>query len=106
MSRYPKPTAPRRRSGTATTARTRPGRTRPARGSWCTATSANAYNLGTANGTKVLIWECNGQNNQKWNINSDGTITNVNAGLCLYACNAMTNNGTCCGPATAGPASS
>lgn len=93
MSRYAKPTAPRRRSGAATTARTRPGRTRPAR-SWCTATSANAYNLGTANGTKVLIWECNGQNNQKWNNNSDGTITNVNAGLCLDACNATTNNGT------------
>lgn len=52
------------------------------------------YNLGTANGSKVLIWECNGRNNQKWNINSDGTITNVNAGLCLDACNATTNNGT------------
>ncbi|MEU7695581.1 RICIN domain-containing protein, partial [Microbispora hainanensis] len=22
---------------------------------------------GTANGTKVQIWTCNGQNNQKWN---------------------------------------
>ncbi|WP_405885398.1 ricin-type beta-trefoil lectin domain protein [Streptomyces sp. NBC_01136] len=54
----------------------------------------DACNLGTINGTKVLIWDCNGQNNQKWNINSDGTITNVNAGLCLDACNAATRNGT------------
>lgn len=41
-----------------------------------------------------MIWDCNGQNNQKWHINSDGTITNVNAGLCLDACNAATINGT------------
>jgi hypothetical protein len=54
----------------------------------------DAYNLGTSNGTKVVIWDCNGQNNQKWNVNSDGTITNVNAGLCLDANNAGTANGT------------
>ncbi|MEU1408871.1 ricin-type beta-trefoil lectin domain protein [Streptomyces sp. NPDC005728] len=54
----------------------------------------DAYNLGTTNGTKVVIWDCNGQNNQKWSVNSDGTITNVNAGLCLDASNAGTGNGT------------
>lgn len=54
----------------------------------------DAYNLGTTNGTKVVIWDCNGQNNQKWNVNSDGTITNVNAGLCLDANGAGTTNGT------------
>ncbi|MFG2468522.1 ricin-type beta-trefoil lectin domain protein [Streptomyces canus] len=54
----------------------------------------DAYNLGTTNGTKVVIWDCNGQNNQKWNVNSDGTITNVNAGLCLDAYGAGTANGT------------
>ncbi|MCW8380402.1 ricin-type beta-trefoil lectin domain protein [Streptomyces justiciae] len=54
----------------------------------------DAYNSGTSNGTKVVIWTCNGQNNQKWNVNSDGTITNVNAGLCLDAYNAATANGT------------
>ncbi|MGH1555009.1 hypothetical protein ACRAWF_33080 [Streptomyces sp. L7] len=27
------------------------------------------------------MWDCNGQNNnQKWTANSDGTLTNVNAG--------------------------
>ncbi|WP_369220970.1 ricin-type beta-trefoil lectin domain protein [Streptomyces sp. R39] len=54
----------------------------------------DAYDQGTANGTKVVIWDCNGQNNQKWNVNSDGTITNVNAGLCLDAYGAATGNGT------------
>lgn len=54
----------------------------------------DAYNLGTTNGTKVVIWDCNGQNNQKWNVNSDGTITNVNAGICLDANGAGTGNGT------------
>lgn len=54
----------------------------------------DAYNLGTTNGTKVVIWDCNGQNNQKWNVNSDGTLTNVNAGLCLDAYGAGTSNGT------------
>ncbi|MGW0582950.1 ricin-type beta-trefoil lectin domain protein [Streptomyces sp. NPDC002920] len=52
----------------------------------------DAYNLGTTNGTKVVIWDCNGQNNQKWNVNSDGTITNVNAGLCLDVNGAATGN--------------
>jgi len=54
----------------------------------------DAYNLGTTNGTKVVIWDCNGQANQQWNVNSDGTITNVNAGLCLDAYNGGTANGS------------
>ncbi|MEH0548725.1 RICIN domain-containing protein [Streptomyces sp. B21-105] len=54
----------------------------------------DAYNHGTANGTKVVIWDCTGQNNQKWNVNSDGTVTNVNAGLCLDAYGAATANRT------------
>ncbi|SNX65723.1 ricin-type beta-trefoil lectin protein [Streptomyces sp. TLI_55] len=54
----------------------------------------DADNSGTSNGTKVIIWTCNGQNNQKWNVNSDGTLTNVNAGLCLDAYDAATANGT------------
>ncbi|MDX3799421.1 RICIN domain-containing protein [Streptomyces sp. AK04-3B] len=54
----------------------------------------DAYDHGTANGTKVVIWDCTGQSNQKWNVNSDGTITNVNAGLCLDAYGAATANRT------------
>ncbi|TQS26762.1 RICIN domain-containing protein, partial [Microbispora sp. KK1-11] len=26
----------------------------------------DAYNAGTANGTKAIIWTCNGQANQRW----------------------------------------
>ncbi|MEV6022656.1 ricin-type beta-trefoil lectin domain protein [Streptomyces sp. NPDC052036] len=54
----------------------------------------DAYNLGTTNGTKVVIWDCNGQDNQKWTVNSEGTITNVHAGLCLDAYDAATSEGT------------
>lgn len=41
-----------------------------------------------------MIWDCNGQANQQWNVNGDGTITNVHAGLCLDASNAGTANRT------------
>jgi hypothetical protein len=43
---------------------------------------------GTANGTAVIIWSCNGQANQQWNVNSNGTITGVQSGLCLDAAGA------------------
>ena len=43
---------------------------------------------------RVVIWGCNGQTNQQWNVNADGTITNVNAGLCLDATGGGTANGT------------
>jgi hypothetical protein len=54
----------------------------------------DAYNRGTTNGTTVVIWDCNGQNNQQWNMNSDGTIRNVQSGLCVDASGAATANGT------------
>ncbi|MEU8279996.1 RICIN domain-containing protein, partial [Microbispora bryophytorum] len=49
---------------------------------------------GTANGTSVLIWDCNGQNNQKWRLNSDGSITAVGANKCLDVSGNGTANGT------------
>jgi beta-xylosidase len=54
----------------------------------------DVYGRGTTNGTAVVIWDCNGQSNQKWNVNSDGTITGVQSGLCLDANAAGTANGT------------
>ncbi|MFB8180836.1 ricin-type beta-trefoil lectin domain protein [Streptomyces sp. NPDC055966] len=54
----------------------------------------DAYDRGTTDGTKVVIWDCNGQDNQKWTLHTDGTITNVHAGLCLDASNAATGNAT------------
>jgi endo-1,4-beta-xylanase len=47
---------------------------------------------GTSNGTTVIIWSCNGQANQQWNVNSNGTITGAQSGLCLDAYG--TANGT------------
>ncbi|HVT70868.1 MAG TPA: ricin-type beta-trefoil lectin domain protein [Trebonia sp.] len=49
---------------------------------------------GTNAGAKVQIWDCSGRANQQWNLNSDGTITGVQSGLCLDAANAGTGNGT------------
>ena len=49
---------------------------------------------GTSPGTKVIIWSCNGQQNQQWTVHPDGTITGNQSGLCLDATGAGTANGT------------
>ena len=43
----------------------------------------DAFNNGTTSGTNVDLYTCNGQTNQQWNVNSNGTITGVQSGLCL-----------------------
>ncbi|MFC1408915.1 ricin-type beta-trefoil lectin domain protein [Streptacidiphilus sp. N1-12] len=43
----------------------------------------DAFNQGTTSGTNVDLYTCNGQANQQWTVNSDGTITGVQSGLCL-----------------------
>ncbi|MGI5186908.1 cellulase family glycosylhydrolase [Promicromonospora sp. CA-289599] len=53
-----------------------------------------AAGWGTANGTKAAIWDCTGGANQRWNVNTNGTITNVHNGLCLDANAGGTANGT------------
>ena len=47
-----------------------------------------------AAGTRVRIWDCNASANQQWNVNSNGTISNVQSGLCLDVNGAGTANGT------------
>jgi poly(hydroxyalkanoate) depolymerase family esterase len=54
----------------------------------------DAQGWGTANGTKAVVWDCSGGANQRWNVNANGTITNVHNGLCLDANGAATANGT------------
>jgi hypothetical protein len=54
----------------------------------------DASGQGTANGTAVVIWDCNGQTNQQWNVNADGTITGAQSRLCLDASGNGTGNGT------------
>jgi hypothetical protein len=48
----------------------------------------------TSAGAKVDIWDCSTATNQQWNINSNGTITNVQTGYCLDVTGAGTGNGT------------
>jgi len=50
------------------------------------------YKQQTTAGTKVELWPCNGQTNQQWTINSNGTITGVQSGLCLDAVNQGTSD--------------
>jgi hypothetical protein len=49
---------------------------------------------GTDDGTRAVIWTCNDGANQRWNVNANGTITNVHNGLCLDANARGTANGT------------
>jgi poly(3-hydroxybutyrate) depolymerase len=48
---------------------------------------------GTA-GTRAQIADCNGSAGQKWNLNSNGTVSNIQSGLCLDVNGAATANGT------------
>ena len=54
----------------------------------CLETPSNA-----AAGTRAQIWDCNGGANQRWTFNSNGTISNVQTGLCLDVNGASTANG-------------
>ncbi|MEV4370174.1 PHB depolymerase family esterase [Nonomuraea sp. NPDC049637] len=49
---------------------------------------------GAGNGARIQIYSCWGGDNQKWRLNSDGTITGVQSGLCLDAVGAGNGNGT------------
>ena len=54
----------------------------------------DANGRGTSPGTKAIIWSCNGQTNQQWNLNGDGTVTGVQSGLCLDVTGAATADGS------------
>ncbi|GGM27241.1 glycoside hydrolase family 27 protein [Micromonospora yangpuensis] len=46
-------------------------------------------------GSPAQLWDCTGGTNQQWNLNSNGTISNVrHPGLCLDVNNGGTTNGT------------
>ena len=49
---------------------------------------------GTAVGTKVELWDCNGVGGQKWIQQSNGSLLNPQSGLCLDDPSANTSNGT------------
>ncbi|MFJ3799372.1 arabinofuranosidase catalytic domain-containing protein [Streptomyces sp. NPDC090088] len=49
---------------------------------------------GTANGTKVELWDCDGVGGQKWVQQADGSLLNPQSGRCLDSPNGATANGT------------
>ena len=49
---------------------------------------------GTANGTQVELWDCNGVGGQVWQQQSDGSLLNPQSGRCLDSPNGATGNGT------------
>jgi non-reducing end alpha-L-arabinofuranosidase len=49
---------------------------------------------GTAVGTKVELWDCNGVGGQKWIQQSNGSLLNPQSGLCLDDPSGNTANGT------------
>ncbi|KKK00325.1 ricin-type beta-trefoil lectin domain protein [Micromonospora sp. HK10] len=53
----------------------------------------DAYGQGTAAGTAVVIWDCNGGDNQKWMLAADGTVLGVQSRLCLDVSGQATNDG-------------
>ncbi|GAB1641280.1 arabinofuranosidase catalytic domain-containing protein [Krasilnikovia sp. MM14-A1259] len=49
---------------------------------------------GTANGTPVELWDCNGVGGQKWVQQADGSLRNPQSGRCLDSPSGATGNGT------------
>ncbi|WP_335984139.1 arabinofuranosidase catalytic domain-containing protein [Streptomyces sp. CA2R106] len=49
---------------------------------------------GTANGTQVELWDCNGVGGQVWQQQSDGSLLNPQSGRCLDSPSGATANGT------------
>lgn len=54
----------------------------------------DAKGQGTANGTVVTTWACNGGSNQAWTRNADGSYTGVQSGRCLDVTNQATAAGS------------
>ncbi|MEV6608819.1 ricin-type beta-trefoil lectin domain protein [Kutzneria sp. NPDC051319] len=50
--------------------------------------------LGTANGTLVELWDCNGGGNQQWTQAADGSLRSVQSGKCLDDPGFSTTDGT------------
>jgi hypothetical protein len=49
---------------------------------------------GSANGTKVQLWDCNGGTNQQWTAQANGALVSVQSGRCLDDPGFATANGT------------
>jgi hypothetical protein len=54
----------------------------------------NVISAGTANGTQVELWDCNGKGGQRWVQQADGSLRNPNSGRCLDSPGGATTDGT------------
>ncbi len=76
-------------------------------GTWSTSTAAprqifknaaagrclDVTGAATATGTRDEVWDCNGGQNQSWQLNNDGSIRSAQTGLCLDVANASSTPG-------------
>ncbi|MCF2127935.1 RICIN domain-containing protein, partial [Strepomyces sp. STD 3.1] len=49
---------------------------------------------GSADGTRIQLWTCNGSGAQSWQPQADGTVRNPQSGKCLDASGGTWNDGT------------
>ncbi|MFC8717729.1 RICIN domain-containing protein [Kitasatospora sp. NPDC057198] len=49
---------------------------------------------GTAPGTKVILWPCNGRTSQQWQVRVDGSVANLSNGLVIDVLDSATANGS------------
>ena len=49
---------------------------------------------GTADGTKIQLWTCNGRRAQNWSAQADGTLRNPQSGKCLDVSGNSSADGT------------
>lgn len=54
----------------------------------------DAMQQGTVSGTPIILYTCNGQQNQQWSPEPNGAIRGVQSNLCLNAVSPGTGNGT------------
>ncbi|WP_307795313.1 cellulase family glycosylhydrolase [Actinacidiphila acididurans] len=77
-------------TGTASAAVTTPGTIVGSQSGRC----VDAAAAGTANGTVVQIYDCNGTVAQQWQPRADGSVLNPNSGRCLDITGGATANGS------------
>ena len=49
---------------------------------------------GTANGTKIQLYDCNGTAAQAWTVGANGSLVNTGSGKCLDATGPSSADGT------------
>ncbi|MFF4928406.1 arabinofuranosidase catalytic domain-containing protein [Streptomyces griseofuscus] len=90
----PAPTAPPRSCGTATWAEDQHWQHNADGSLSIIGRCLDIEGNGTANGTEVELWDCNGVGGQKWVQQVDGSLRSPQSGRCLDSPSGATANGT------------